>query len=78
MPVALVRFLVRIICRGGFRRVIALKSLLLEGEEVGDPVRPRCHQELLQGCGGVLGVCDGWVIEDEEVDGGLGRHRPGL
>ena len=78
MPVAFVCFLVRIICRGRFRRVIALKSLLLEAEEVGDPVCPLCHQELLQGSGGVLGVCDGPVVEVEEVDGGLEGQRPGL
>ena len=78
MPVAFACFLVCGINGGGLRRVVALKALLLESEKLGDPVRPRCHRELLEGGSGALGVCDGWVIEVEEVDGGLGGRGPGL
>ena len=54
MQVAFVRSLVRGICWGGFWRVVALKALLLEGEKVGDPVHSLCHQELLEGGGGIF------------------------
>ena len=43
----------------------------MEGEEVGNPLRSLCHRELLEGGCGVLGVCDGGMVEVEEVDGGL-------
>ena len=78
MPVAFVRFLVRGIYGGGFWGVVALWDLFLEGEEVGNPPRPPCHRELLEGGCGVLRVCDGRVVEVEEVDGGLGRGGPEL
>ena len=78
MPVALVRFLVRGIYGGGFWRVVALEAFFLEGEKVGDLLLPLCHPELLEGGCGVLGVCDGRVVEFEEVDGSLGGRRPGL
>ena len=45
---------------------------------MGNPLRPLCHQELLEGGCGVLGVCDGRSVEVEEVDGGLGGGGPGL
>ena len=48
---------------GGFQRFAALKALLVEGEMVGNAVRPLCHRELLEGGSGVLGVCDGRVAE---------------
>ena len=70
-------FLVRGIFGGGLWRV-ALKALLLESEIVGDPVHPLCHPEFLEGGGGVLGLCDGRVVEVEEVDGGLGGGQPGF
>ena len=72
MPVPFVRFPVRGIYGGGFWGVVALWALFLEGEELGNPPRPLCHRELLEGGRGVLGVCDGRVVEVEEVDGGLG------
>ena len=50
----------------------------MEAEEVGDPPRPLCHRELLEGGCGVLGVCDGRVVEVEEVDGSLGGRGPAL
>ena len=78
MPVAFVCFLVWGIYGGGLRGVVALKGLFLESEEVGDPVCTLCHREFLEGGGGVLGVCDGWVVEVEEVDGGLRGRGPGL
>ena len=78
VPVAFVCPLVQGIYGGGVRGVVALKALLLEGEKVGNPVRPPCHPELLEGDGGVLGVFDGRVVEIEEVDGSLGWRRPGL
>ena len=78
MPVAFVRFLVRGIYGGGFWWVVALQALFLKGKEVGNPPRPLCHRELLEGDCGVLGVCDGRVVEVEEVDGGLGGGGPGL
>ena len=78
MPVAFVRFLVRGIYGGGFWGVVALWALFLEGEELGNPPRPLCHRELLQGGRGVLGVCDGRVVEVGEVDGGLGGGGPAL
>ena len=59
-------------------RVVALKTLLLEGEKVGNQVRPLCHRELLEGGPGFLGVCDGQVVEVEEVDGSLDGRHPGL
>ena len=43
-----------------------------------NPPRPLCHRELLEGGCGVLGVCDGRVVEVEEVDGGLAGGGPGL
>ena len=45
---------------------------------MGNTPRPLCHRELLEGSCGVLGVCDGRVVEVEEVDGGLGGGRPEL
>ena len=45
---------------------------------MGNPLRPLCHRELLEGGGGVLGVRDGRVVAVGEVDGGLGGGRPGL
>ena len=78
MPVAFVGFLVRGIYGGGFQGVVALKALLLESEEVGDPVCTLYHREFLEGSGGVLGVCDGRVVGVEDVDGGLGGSWPGL
>ena len=78
VPVAFVHSLVRGIYGGGFWRVVALKALLLEGEKVEDPVRPLCHRELMEGGGGVLGVCDGRVVEVEEVDVSLDGRGPGL
>ena len=65
MLVAFVRFLVRGIYGGGFWGVVALEALFLEGEEVGNPTRLPCHRELLEGGCGVLGVCDGRVVEFE-------------
>ena len=55
-----------------------MKALLLEGEKIGNSVRPPCHRELLEGGGGVLGLCDGRVVEVEDVDGSLGRRGPVL
>ena len=78
VPVAFVRFPVRGIYGGGFWEVVALLALFLEGEEVGNPPRPLCHRELLEGGCGILGVCDGRVVEVGEVDGGLGGGGPGL
>ena len=52
--------------------------MFLEGEEMGKPPRPLCHWELLEGGCGVLGVCDGRVVEVDDVDGGLGGGGPGL
>ena len=71
-------FLVRGIFGVGLWEVVALKALLLEGERDRDPVHPLCHPEFPEGGGGVLGVCDGRVVEVEEVDGGLGGGRPGF
>ena len=34
--------------------------------------------EILKGGSGVLGVCDGQMVEVEEVDDGLGGRGPGL
>ena len=76
--VAFLRFLVRGVYGGGFWRVVALYALFLEGEEVGDPLCPLCHQELVEGGCGVLGVCDGRVVVFEEVDDSLGGRGPGL
>ena len=45
---------------------------------MGNPARPLCHRELLEGGCGVPGVCDGRVVEVEEVGGGLGGGGPGL
>ena len=78
LPVAFVCFLVRGIYRGAYKRVVALKALLLESEDFGDPVRPVCHHQFLKGDGVVLGVCDGWVVEVEEFDSGFGGREPGL
>ena len=78
VPVAFVRSLVRGIYGAGFWRVVALKALLLEGERMGSPVHPLCHRELLKGGGGVPGVCDGRVVEGEEVDGSLDGRGLGL
>ena len=63
MPVAFVCFMVRGIYEGAFRGVVALKALLLESERVGAPVRNLCHRYFLEGGGGVLGVCDDWLVE---------------
>ena len=49
-----------------------------EGEEVGNPTWPLSHRDLPEGGCGILGVCDGWVVEVEEVDGCLGGGGPGL
>ena len=73
VPMAFLCPLVRGIYGGGFRMVIALKALLPEDERVGNTVRPMCHRELLEGGGGVLGVCDGQL-----VDGSLGVRGPRL
>ena len=78
LPVAFVHFLVRGIYGGGFWGVIALYALFLDGEGVGNPLRPLCHRELLEGGRGVPGVHDGRVVEVEEVDGGLDGGGPGL
>ena len=78
MPVAFVCSVVWGIYRGGFWRVVALKALLLEGEKVGRPVCPLCHPELREGGGGVLGVCDGRVVEVEEIEASLGGPVQGL
>ena len=78
LPVAYVCFLVRGIYRGAYKRVVALKALHLESEDLGDPVRPVCHREFLESGGVVLGVCDRWVVEVEEFDGGFGGREPGL
>ena len=45
---------------------------------MGNPLCPLCHRELLEGGCGFFGVCDGPVVEVEEVDGGLGVGEPGL
>ena len=55
-----------------------MKALLLEGEKVGDPVHSPCYRELLEGFHGVLGVCDGRVVEFKEFDGSLSGRGPGL
>ena len=78
MPVAFVRSMVQGIYGAGFWRVVALKALLLDGEKVWDPVGSLCHRELLEGVGGVLGVCDGQMVQVEEVDGSLGGRGQGL
>ena len=39
---------------------------------------PLRHRDLVEGPGGVLGVCDGWVVEVQEVDGAIGHREPGL
>ena len=78
MHVAFVCFPVRGIYGGGFRRLVALKALLLESEKVRDPVRPLCHRDLLVGGRGVFEVCDGLMVVVEDVDGGLGGRGPGL
>ena len=78
MPVAFVCSPIRGIYGGGFWRVVALKALLLEGEKLGDPVRTLCHRELMVGGGCVLGLCDGRMVEVEEVDGSRGRRGRGL
>ena len=78
VPVAFVCFLVWAIYGGGFWRVVALGALLLESEGLGNPVGPLCNWELLAGSKGVLGVCDGRVVEVQEVDCGLGGCEPGL
>ena len=63
---------------GLFGRAVTLKGLLLECEKVGDDVHPLCYQDLSEGGGGVLGVCDGLVVEFQEVAGGLSGRRPGV
>ena len=78
VPVTFVCCLVRAVYGGGLWRVIALKALVLDTEEVGDPVRPLCHWELSEGGGVFLGLCDGRLVEVQEVDGGLGGRGPGL
>ena len=78
MPVAFVCFLALGIYGGGLRLVLALKGLVLESEEVGDPICTLHHGESLEGGGGVLGVCDGWVVEVEEDNCGFRGRWPGL
>ena len=55
-----------------------MQAFLLEGEKVGDPVRSLCHPEFLEGGSGLCGVCDGRLVEVEEVDRRLRGRRPGL
>ena len=74
-PPLLTYLLARGIYGGGFRKVVALKALLLEAEKVGDPVRPLCHLQLLEGGGGVFVVCDGWVFG---VKGKVKRRKVAL
>ena len=63
MPIAFVCFLVSGLHGAGLWGGVALEGLFLEREEVWDPVLTFRHRELLEGGGGVLGVCHGWVVE---------------
>ena len=57
---------------------VALEGLLLKDEDVQNPGCTLHHREFLEGGRGVLGVCQGWVVEVQEVDGGLCGCAPGL
>ena len=45
---------------------------------MGNTLRPLCHREHLGGACGILAVCDGRVVEVEEVDSGLGGRGLGM
>ena len=80
-PCVLVRrvcFLVRGVYGGRLRGIVALKVFCLEGEGVGNPLCALRHRKFLEGGCRVLRVCDGWVVEVEEVDGRLCGCGPGL